>query len=69
MEGLHVVSGGMSRRSARLTRRGIRAHVRRRGKLVGVEATASCWEYVARGGILAFGIGVEKKIQLMGKGE
>ncbi|RCV35089.1 LOW QUALITY PROTEIN: hypothetical protein SETIT_7G211500v2 [Setaria italica] len=46
----------MSRRSARLTRRGIRAHVRRRGKLVGVEATASCWEYVARGGILAFGI-------------
>jgi hypothetical protein len=34
-----------------------------------VEATASCWEYVARGGILAFGIGVEKRIQLMGKEE
>ena len=57
VEGLRVVSGGLSLRGVRLTRRGVRAHVRRRAKLVvgsleggaaGVEVTASCWEYVAR---------------------
>ena len=72
VEGLRVVSGGLSRRSARLTRRGVRAHVRRRGKLVAgarrvwrVEASS---DGVVRGGYVARGAAARRHLGFWDRG-
>jgi hypothetical protein len=76
VEGLRVVSGGLSLRCVRLTRRGVRAHVKTPCK---AELVVGAWKWREcgwrrrrragrtwraprpRGGILAFGTGVERR--------